>query len=109
MDKQTRLNEIKKELSEHIAEIVGLLRVKKIVNKKRFRAVHELLKELYNLLHNEKMIERELAGQLFYFFTAVLVEASYTDYSEEIMKELWGLHLRILAVLDENKIEYDKC
>ena len=86
----TRINQINEEIDQMIPLLLVPLRTQKIVNKNALNKISMLVDELTVLLATETYISKQLVGQIWSVFTAMLGEAEHAKNREEIEIAAWN-------------------
>lgn len=82
-----RIIEIEEAINKLTVGLLVPIRTSKTVNKEMFDNLYVLLDELQELMKGEVLINRKLAGLLFFIYTSVSAEAEHAHYLNPIFIE----------------------
>ena len=82
-----RIEEITKLINDLTTDLLVPIRTSKLVNKQAFSEFYKLLDEVIKLVKEKELINRNLAGLLFFIYTTISAEAEHTNYSSPIFLE----------------------
>lgn len=83
-----RIEEITKLINDLTIDLLVPIRTSKLVNKEAFSKFYELLDEVKKLVKGKEVINRKLAGLLFFIYTTISAEAEHANYSSPIFLEV---------------------
>lgn len=82
-----RIEEITKIINNLATDLLIPVRTSKSVNKEAFAEFYKLLDEVIILVREKELINRKLAGLLFFIYTTISAEAEHANYSSPIFLE----------------------
>lgn len=85
--KNSRIIEIQESINKLTVDLLVPIRTSKTVNKEAFDKLYSLLDELKGLVKGEILINRKLAGLLFFIYTTISAEAEHAHYTNPIFIE----------------------
>lgn len=83
-----RIIEIEENINELIVDLLVPIRTAKTIDKEAFNKLYLLLDELKSIIKGEAVINRRLAGMLFFMYTSISAEAEHAHYSNPIFIEV---------------------
>lgn len=94
-----RMIEIEESINKLTVDLLVPIRTSKTVNKEVFDKLYLLLDELKALIKGETLINRKLAGLLFFIYTSISAEAEHAHYSSPIFMEVGRLEDYLSKIL----------
>ncbi len=82
-----RMIEIEESINKLTVDLLVPIRASKSINREAFDKLYLLLDELKVLIKGEILINRKLAGVLFFIYTTVSAEAKHANYPDHIFIE----------------------
>ncbi|MDD2402723.1 MAG: hypothetical protein PHD60_11090 [Clostridia bacterium] len=94
-----RLREITEEINLLTTDILVPARTSKSKNDEAFTKLYVLLDEVKHIVKGTDMINRELAGLLFFIYTSISAEAKHVDYTNPLFIEAGRLEDYVNKIL----------
>lgn len=94
-----RMIEIEESINKLIVDLLVPIRTSKTINKAAFDKLYLLLEEVKMLVKGEVVINRRIAGLLFFIYTTVSAEAEHAHYSNPIFIEVGRLEDYLSKIL----------
>ncbi|MCG8540989.1 MAG: hypothetical protein MJA82_13770 [Clostridia bacterium] len=97
--KNNRIIEIQENINELTVDLLVPIRTSKTINKEKFEKLYLLLDELKELVAGQELINRKLAGLLFFIYTTISAESQHSHYSNPIFIETGRLEDYLSKIL----------
>ncbi|MCM3288842.1 hypothetical protein M3661_01670 [Paenibacillus sp. MER 180] len=95
------LKSLEKDVGALIKSILVDLKMEKKCNEGEFDILLGKLNEYKFLLRKHEVISKSFAGELFYLFSTMVLEAKYTNYEPQLMKKIFDLRSVLLSLYNE--------
>lgn len=91
----SQLARLEAELNELSEKLLLPLRISKTLDSIAMTRLYSVVDELAELLHESESISRRLAGNLWFVFAQMLMEADHARDPDPILRAAWAYHTRL--------------